>query len=280
MKKAWNLFVFEQERLLKLLWPTLLGAFVLEFLIFFISAFNYNREIKQLLAIHPEYGASDVLNQVGGFGLLRVINQPLFLFPLMGISLFFIFYAIFNLYREWFGKDTFIYRLLMLPISRVHLYLSKVFVFLTGGLTALMSQLLIFMSFQKLSEFLVEPDYLEHYSLQQLIANHPLLSLFYKTNWIKSVEFFLFALSFLAMIYLIILLERSYRLKGLVAGLVITILSFAIFIILTSRNLFFAVFHVNLLPSEFLILTFSLELIGFVLSSIINVYLLTHKVTV
>lgn len=52
--------------------------------------------------------------------LLREFTWPILIgIAVIGIYIFFIWY------REWIGKDTFIYRLLMLPQPRFHIYLAK-----------------------------------------------------------------------------------------------------------------------------------------------------------
>lgn len=52
--------------------------------------------------------------------LLREFAWPILIgAAVIGIYIFFIWY------REWFGKDTFIYRLLMLPQPRFHIYAAK-----------------------------------------------------------------------------------------------------------------------------------------------------------
>jgi len=62
------------------------------------------------------------------FSFVDLVEQELlmeFAWPiLIGVAVIGI-YIFFIWYREWFGKDTFVYRLLMLPQPRFHIYLAK-----------------------------------------------------------------------------------------------------------------------------------------------------------
>ena len=58
--------------------------------------------------------------------ILPIFHQHLGLWarlPLCIVAL--IFYCFIIWYRDWFGKNTFAYRLLMLPTSRLNLYIAK-----------------------------------------------------------------------------------------------------------------------------------------------------------
>src|SRR5690625_6144925 len=61
----------------------------------------------------------------GMMSMVKVIGSMWFMGPIALSVAAFIFYIFLIWYRDWFGKNTFIYRLLMLPTARLNVFLAK-----------------------------------------------------------------------------------------------------------------------------------------------------------
>ncbi|TCZ80930.1 hypothetical protein E0485_01185 [Paenibacillus albiflavus] len=130
-----------------------------------------------------------------------------------------VLYVFFIWYREWWGKNTFAYRLLMLPTSRMNIYMAKVtaimvFVF---GLVALQIVLLALQNM--LFNMIVPIKFLEKMALVDLIRSDFILSLLLPKYFIQFLYHYGTGAMFIVAIFTIIMLERSFRWKGIIAGI-------------------------------------------------------------
>ncbi|AFC29636.1 hypothetical protein PM3016_2760 [Paenibacillus mucilaginosus 3016] len=121
-------------------------------------------------------------------------------------------------YRDWFGKNSFIYRLLMLPASRMNIYWAKlgtilIFVFglIAFQLVTLPLHLFTFNS-------IVPVEIRSPVTIAQILMRNDLFQLL--TPLRVSEFFFLYVLgtAIVIILFTFILFERSYRLRGLIAG--------------------------------------------------------------
>lgn len=121
-------------------------------------------------------------------------------------------------YRDWAGRNTFVYRLLMLPTARRHIYLAKltammIFVF---GLVAF--QLLLLPIEHLIFKLIVPADQIEPSYFMDTVSTNQVF------NWLMPRHFDQFVLSYglgimaLLVVFTAILLERSYRLIGILFG--------------------------------------------------------------
>jgi hypothetical protein len=132
-------------------------------------------------------------------------------------------------YREWFGKNTFAYRLFMLPTSRMNIYLAKVtaiFLFVLGlvafQLVTLPLEMLVFNS-------LVPIEIREPVSVVAMVIENPYLGIIIPKNFIEFLLYYGVGLMGVCIVFTSILLERSFRLKGLVAGIAYAVLAVCLF---------------------------------------------------
>lgn len=130
-----------------------------------------------------------------------------------------VFYAFFIWYRDWLGRDTFIYRLLTLPTARRHVYLAKLTALLTFVFAMLAWQLLLLPLEKWLFTMLMPSKYVEVSYIAEAIEENRVLMVLLPRNF----DFFLvsYGIGILAVLvaFAAILLERSYRLAGIALGL-------------------------------------------------------------
>ncbi|GIM46859.1 hypothetical protein DNHGIG_24080 [Collibacillus ludicampi] len=181
-------------------------------------------------------------------------------------------------YREWFGKSTFIYRLLMLPTSRMNVYLAKtsaIFLFVLG-LVAF--QLLILIPEIQLFNYIIPSELRDSVSVAQLIRDHPLMNILIPQYFIQFILYYGAGLMGVIVVFTAILLERSFKLKGMLAGVIYGVtVGFVLFLpILISVEWYPDFFY----PSEIVMMEIAAGLLIICSSLWFSFYLLRKKITV
>lgn len=122
-------------------------------------------------------------------------------------------------YRDWFGKGPFIYRLLMLPVPRYHLYLAKLSAILVFIFTLLSYQLLLLVLQDGLFRLIVPGELRAPSYFSDVISANRALPVLLPA----APDQFLIAygMGFVALLIMFtaILLERSYRPFGIVLAI-------------------------------------------------------------
>ena len=137
-------------------------------------------------------------------------------------------YVFFIWYRDWFGKNTFSYRLLMLPTARIHVYLAKATAILIYVLGLVALQLLLFPVESQVLQWMVPSEFRTDLSVNQITSLHDLRILFPNT----SIEFVLYYGGGMVAVFLVftaILFERSFRIKGIIFGFLYCAASLLVF---------------------------------------------------
>ena len=82
-------------------------------------------------------------NNHGTMSFLNISKSVWFMGPIIVCGVTLIIYVFFIWYRDWLGKNTFSYRLLMLPTARINVYLAKATTILLYVLGLVALQLLL-----------------------------------------------------------------------------------------------------------------------------------------
>lgn len=277
MKNFIKLVNFELNRFFPI-YATLGGLTILFQIIgVFVTTNGYLSQIEEIkkTGITQE---SQIISDIGKMGMDFFIDSLWFWAPVALCVVTLIIYSLFIWYRDWLGKNTFIYRLLMLPTERINLYFSKaVTIFLMVlGLIAL--QLVLIVLEGQLFSMLLPEAYFEATSINQLTTHSMYLQMFYPS----SLIFFLshYSKGFLAILvaFTCVLFERCFKVKGifmagLYAGVVLAImlLPYWIQFFLNSSMLF---------NSEIFWISLGLTMIMALVSTWISHRLLNRKITV
>ena len=272
MKKFVSLLSFEMDRFLKFLIPTLLITAAMQLFVTVSEALSYNNELEKIIA------RGEMADQTPPFSLQNVTTTGLFELSFMLIVLVFIFYSFFTWYREWLGKNTFIYRLLMLPTNRTYLLLTKSLVFIIGGLVAFVFQFGLYFVELKLTEWLVTDG---HYTLLNIHNVHPMYGMIqeilFPTSLVKFISIYSFAYAALTSLFAGILIERSYGFKGLILG-ALYFIGFFILYILLDNILYSASFTLRPSQKTMILLLYQFIIIG--VGTLISSLLLKNRIKV
>ncbi|WP_285769070.1 hypothetical protein [Peribacillus sp. SI8-4] len=218
------------------------------------------------------------LSEYGGIDFTHISHTLWFLGPIALSAVALIFYIFLIWYRDWFGKNTFIYRLLMLPTSRLSIYLSKataIFLMVLGlvawQMILLPLEIALFNSSVPASLLVMER------SIFSIVKANEVLMLIMPTTFIDFLFSYCIGLMVMSVIFTAIMFERSFRMKGILLGLVYVGVAASLFltpIFIHETGTFH--FYSNELFG--LLLTLGIIVTG--LSIWLGSWLLKHRVTV
>lgn len=272
MKKFISLLSFEMNRFLKFLVPTLLIVAVTQFFVTISTTLSHNNQFEKMTA------QGEAIEQIPPFSFHDVTGNGLYELSIMLIVLVFMFYSFFTWYREWLGKNTFIYRLLMLPTNRTYLLLAKSLVFLIGGLLAFVFQFGLYFVQLQLTEWLVTNGHYLSISLHNVQSMYSVIQpLLFPTSLVEFISTYSFAFAALISLFTGIIIERSFGLKGLIIGAVYFIGFFVLYGWLTS--LFYTT-SFTLRPSQEKMIVLSYQFLMIGLGTLIGSRLLKNKIKI
>lgn len=278
MNRYWKLINWEINRFAKfyvvLLVVTLLSqlAGVLLFSKNFMSKVDNIKKIE--FFSESEY--------VAQYGLVHfkhyTSSHLLFMAPIGLCAAALILYVFLIWYQEWFGKNTFAYRLLMLPTSRMNVYFAKltaillfVFGLIAFQLMILPMQILVFNS-------IIPSGLRESVSPVFLSATDPILGLLIPRPGIDFLVYYSIGIMAVIVIFTAILLERSYRVKGIIAGAAYGTTATLLFLspILITETWFPQYFY----PNEFVVVEMVVGILIIGVSLWFSAYLINKKIAV
>ncbi|MED4532400.1 hypothetical protein [Metabacillus fastidiosus] len=238
MKSYLKLVNFEVNRFFNI-YLILIGITILSQVIgAFAVSKGYMNEANQMINenLMPK---SQFIEQFGTLSFYQIVFSGWFLLPIALCITTLMIYVFFIWYRDWLGKNTFIYRLLMLPVERINIYFAKltaIMFFVIGFIT--LQILLIPIEIQILKS-IVPADFRTDLPFHE-IFNLNIMNWFYPNTIIEFILVYGTGLIFVSVLFTAILLERSYRLKGIFFAIVYGILSFLVFFAPVLLSIFFA----------------------------------------
>ncbi len=227
MKRYLKLVDFEFNRFLKL-YLVLLGITILSQIIgVIVESRNYlnyaNKVIYRDLVPMAEF-----LENYRTISLIEFSYSPWFWGPIAVCGVTLIIYVFFIWYRDWLGKNTFSYRLLMLPIARIHVYLAKATTILLYVLGLVALQLVLLPIVSQVLKWMVPSEFRTDLSINQITGLSDLRILFPHT-FIEFVLYYGGGITAVFIVFTAILFERSFRVKGIIYGVLYCAASLLIF---------------------------------------------------
>ncbi|MBA2940525.1 hypothetical protein HZF08_19695 [Paenibacillus sp. CGMCC 1.16610] len=195
---------------------------------------------------------------------------------LCGVTLLLYIFLIW--YKEWVGRSTFAYRLLMLPTSRMNVYLAKLssIVLFVWGLVAYQF-LLLYVRITAFEAFLPSEFRLD-VTVSEIIRHHPILKILLPSYFTEFALYYGAGVVSVIILFTAVLLERSFRFKGIAAG--ILYIGAAVFLIILPGMISEIWVPDFFFPSELVQLELVMGILVTALSLWFSSYLLHKKVTV
>lgn len=215
MKHYLKLVNFEFNRFFKL-YLVLIGITILSQIIGVIvtARMHVNRANEWIYNEHMSEG--DI--QLGKISFYDFSQSAWFTGPIaLGIATLLI-YVFFIWYRDWFGKNTFSYRLFMLPIARIQIYLAKAATILLYVLGLIALQLLLLPVEAQILKWMVPSEFRTDLSSNE-ITYLPNLALLIPNTFGEFILYYAAGIGAVSIVFTAILFERSYRVKGIIYGI-------------------------------------------------------------
>lgn len=218
------------------------------------------------------------LEMYGDFSFIDVVGSLWFMGPIGLSAAGLIFYVFLIWYRDWFGRNTFIYRLLMLPTNRLNVYLAKVtsIMLMVMGLVAIQLGLLI--AENRILKLIVPKAFRTDLDVPTIIKHSQYLEVLAPQTFTEFVLYYGMGFMAVTIVFVGILLERSYRLKGIIMGAIYAVLACLVFFlpIFVDEMISGGYFYMN----EVIMLEIVVGAIVIACSIWLSNYLLKNKVTV
>ncbi|MFW5441486.1 hypothetical protein ACN7OV_03740 [Aerococcus urinaeequi] len=277
MKNYLKLTNFEFNRFSKLYLSLILVTVLSQLTGVFVTARKYTGQLNKLLYENHMTEAA-ALEELGPLSMAHVMRSMWVIGPVALCIAALVLYSFFIWYYDWMGKNTFAYRLLMLPVERISLFFSKLTVIFSSVLGLVGLQIILLAAESQMLKWLVPATFRTDYTLSQITSSSDFLMILIPSDFIGFVLQYGAGLMVLIVLFSAILMERSFRFKGLALGIAYCILSgfvlfLPIFIEIRNNKRF-------LYPSESLLLTILLGILISGVSIFISNYLLNKKVTV
>ena len=277
MKSYLKLVNFELGRFIKI-YLVLIGLTIISQIAgVIVVSKGYLSEVNQAINV-DSLSKGQFLEQIGPMSMTQITQSIWFTGPIALCIAALIFYCFFIWYRDWFGKNTFIYRLLMLPTARLYVFLAKassIFLMVIGLVSI---QLLLLPVESKILKFIVPLDFRVDMSISEVVSESRYLFTLIPDSFIQFIINYGIGLMAVFIVFTAILLERSFRLKGILFGFVYSVLAFVVFLFPLLLEIFFEVHY--LYPTELFVVEVILGILVISVSIWTSNYLINKRVTV
>lgn len=276
MSRYFKLVNMEINRFSKILFGLIIGVFIIQVTGLIISANSYMNEANKSLmnGVSKEI----FIEEHGFFAMPNYMSSTWFNAPIALCAGAIFLYIFLIWYRDWTGKNTFIYRLLMIPTSRLTIYFSK--------LTALMLLIFLLVSVQlsfipiesKILEWFISADYLKEMSTLDIMKKS-LYRIFLPLTFTEFILWYGAIFIALSLLFSAILLERSFKWKGIILTIMYGVVVVVAFVLpislikwLGKADYFYT--------SELIMIESIVGIVIGVISILLSRYLLNKKITV
>ncbi|AOH56725.1 hypothetical protein ABE28_020345 [Peribacillus muralis] len=277
MMRYMKLVNFEINRFSKIYLTLLLITVLSQFAGVLIVTKSLLNNAKDIM-LQEKLTEAAYLSEYGGIDFTHIANTLWFLGPIALSAVALIFYIFLIWYRDWFGKNTFIYRLLMLPTSRLSIYLSKATAIFLMVLGLIAWQLILLPMENALFNSSVPQAFLNmELSTSSIAKANQVLMLIIPSTFTTFLLSYGTGLMIMSVLFTAIMFERSFRMKGILVAMVYAGISAVLFLtpIFIHES---GTFHFY--PSELLGLLLTLGIIVTGLSIWLGSWLLKNRVTV
>lgn len=276
MMRYIKLVNFEINRFSKIYLSLLLITLVSQFAGVLLVTKSLLNDAKEIISNERLSEAAYVANY-GAIDFTNIVHTLFFAGPIALCAVALIFYIFLIWYRDWFGKNTFIYRLLMLPASRLSIYLSKATAIFLMVLGMVAFQIIILPMANALFNSKIPEALLNEMSIPTITKTSPILAMIIPNNFTEFLLSYGIGLMVMSVVFTAIMFERSFRIKGIILGLVYGGVAAALFLapvfIMNS-----GIFHFYSNELFGLLLTLGIIVTG--LSVWLGSWLLKNRVTV
>lgn len=282
MNRFIKLVNFEINRFSKLYIGLLILTAISQFVSILLVKSNYMKNAEEANYASSLTATENFISSNGTLSFYQVTNHLLFVAPIAICVALMMLYIFIIWYRDYFGKNTFIYRLFMIPTSRMTVYYAKASTILILVLSLIAFQLILLPIELNVFKNIVPTELQSKVDTINLIVNNEVFSLILPASFLQFLLSYGTGLAFVFVIFTAILLERSYRWKGIVFGIFycIAILVLCISPLLINNLLSNSDSGFTFYPYELFYIELGVLIIVTAISILFSQYLLKNKVSV
>ncbi|KIL40861.1 hypothetical protein SD70_10515 [Gordoniibacillus kamchatkensis] len=231
MNRYLKLLHYELFRIRKLYAALFALTLLLQFAGIFLFAHSYLNQVREAM-FTESISAADYAAKYGPTSFYRYTTGSLFFTgPIAICASALLLYVFLIWYRDWLGKNMFIYRLLMIPASRMSVYLAKLTAILLLVLGLVAFELLILPLQNAAFNGYVPSDLRYSFSIPDIVATHPLLKILVPNRIGDFLLYYGAGLAGVIVVFTAILFERSFRFKGAIGAVVYGAATVLIFVL-------------------------------------------------
>ena len=227
MNRFFKLLNMELNRFSKILFGMVVGVFIIQTAGLMIEGKAYMDRVNNLIMSGVTKEA--IIEDYGIYGMGDYVKSLWFNAPIALCAGAIFLYIFLIWYRDWTGKNTFIYRLLMLPTSRMNIYFSKLTAVMLLVFFLVSVQLLFLPIESEILEWFISPDYLLDTTIIGLIQVSYLKYIIPPT-FTQFILYYGAGFIALTVLFLAVLFERSFKWKGILLAIVYCISSVIVFV--------------------------------------------------
>lgn len=218
------------------------------------------------------------IEQSGTMSFINVTQTAWIQIPILLSIAALLVYVFIIWYRDWFGKNTFIYRLLMLPTVRLNIFFAKATTILLMVLGLVSLQLALLPVENMIIQSVVPAIFRTDMNFSEILGTFNYLVILFPPAFTDFAIHYLTGLLAVLVLFTAILFERSFGVKGIAFGVIY--IAVVQFLMLSPVIITIILDRTFLYPIEYFMLEIFLGLIAIGLSIGTSCFLLTRKVTV
>ena len=159
---------------------------------------------------YDDIGLPDILT----FPWVILDTKDWFILPILLSITVLVLYTLLIWYRDWFGRSTFIYRLLMLPSKRWMLYVSKLTAIIMFVFSMIAFQLVLLVGENMIFKAMVPAELRTDSTFVEAISMNEALKMLLPKQFEQFIYYYGLGIVAVIVIFTAVLLERSYRRIG------------------------------------------------------------------
>ncbi|UPM54045.1 hypothetical protein [Gottfriedia acidiceleris] len=280
MNRYLKLVNFEVNRFFKLYIGLLIIVAISQFLSLFLVKSKYMQAANDANYASSMKATEQFISSNGLLTFNYVANHALFIGPIVISVALMMFYIFIIWYRDYFGKNTFIYRLFMLPTSRMTIYFAKATTILIMVLSLLAFQLVLLPIEINVFQQIIPSELLGKMNTVDLVMGPNIFQMILPSNFVDFIFRYLIGMGLVFTLFTFILLERSYRWKGILFGILYAMAIVVLILIPEFIQSYVFGNDFSFYPSEVLYMEIGLFIIIITSSILFSKYLLKNKVSV
>ncbi|MFX0549223.1 hypothetical protein ACOAKC_07780 [Hathewaya histolytica] len=226
----------EISRSVKFMIPGFILFFIAHILIAVRGINYFNKDVKEF--IREGKSLSGYVSANGRISINKVFENDLILFLIcFGVALILV-YAIAIWLREWYGNNKTIYTLLVLPISKHKIILSKFCAIFLLGTTFIATQIATLFVDNIMFKAFLNKEVIQKSNPIKAFLNGSRMRIFPK-NLIEMSIYILIIIAIVMFIFNGVLIERSFKFKGIILDIILCAVIIAVYIMPRTKMHFF-----------------------------------------